>query len=129
MNKNGGAKKAALGISYPVVGRTKNMVTKKSEMTAPFAMANLAWALPSRTKAQVRPMTPKPHMKSPEKSLHCQGLVVHSVHTPSAFGPSFSIDVVFNSTRERDYAADDVPYFLVGRLFLHPYYHLRGKYQ
>ena len=44
MNKNGGAKKAALGISYPVVGRTKNMVTKKSEMTAPFAMANLAWA-------------------------------------------------------------------------------------
>ena len=42
MNKNGGTKKAIPGISYPVVGSTKNIVMKKAEITAPLAKANFA---------------------------------------------------------------------------------------
>ena len=66
MNMNGGSKKAAPGISYPVEGSNMNMATKNREITAPLARANFACALPSRAKAQVRPMAPKPAMSNPK---------------------------------------------------------------
>ena len=67
---------------------------------------------------------PKSAHGETKERLHCLTLFVHAVLTPGAFGPSFSVDHIFNSSNQGHSATNDVPYFRLKDFFCIQDYHV-----